>query len=403
MSIHRSPIASILHRSISLWGILVLACSALSLAGCSDAPDDSSPKSTATSNANNVAPKSDPTTTAAATDASSTSSSSKPGAAGNESVADATKAPVTTTEPATTDAPAATATAPAEPAAAKPAKATRAPIYVEEANGKELIAAALKRAQRDHKHVLIEWGGNWCGWCYKLHDVFHKDSVVHPIVHEEYELVLIDQGKNHDLMLEYGGADRQYSFPHLTVLDSSGAVLTNQETGSLEEGPQHDPKLVADFLHKWTPEKQDAEQLLTNALTTAGNEKKAVLVRVGSPYCGWCTILSQFMQDHQSVFATDYVDLKIDTMRMVNGEQVASRLEPKGAGGIPWMVILDPSGKTLATSIGPGGNIGYPYQPEEIEHFATMLKATKNRMTDAEMESIVADLNAYRVARETKK
>lgn len=190
--------------------------------------------------------------------------------------------------------------------------------------------------------------------------------MVHPVIHEEYELVLIDQGKNKELMLEYGGADRQYSFPHLTVLDASGAVLTNQETGSLEIGPKHDPKLVAEFLQKWMPEKQDAEQLLTNALTTAGNEKKAVLVRVGSPYCGWCTILAQFMQDHQAVFATDYVDLKIDTMRMTNGQQVASRLEPNGAGGIPWMVILDSSGKTLATSLGPGGNIGYPYQPEEL-------------------------------------
>lgn len=32
-----------------------------------------------------------------------------------------------------------------------------------------------------------------------------------------------------------------------------------------------------------------------------------------------------------------------------------------------------------------------------------MLKATKNRLTDADIEAIVSDLNAYRVARETKK
>lgn len=382
-----------IHRSLV---VLVLTWTAFSLPGCSDAPEESRPSSTASSEPTGGAPKSDASASTAA------SASSAPSAAGAVSSADAAKASVTPPEPASAEAPA-SPTASGEATTAKPAKAARSPIYVEEANGKELIAAALKRAQRDHKHVLIEWGGNWCGWCYKLHDVFHKDSVVQPIIHEEFELVLIDQQKNNDLMLEYGGADRQYSFPHLTVLDSTGAVLTNQETGSLEEGPQHDPKLVADFLQKWMPAKQDAEQLLTNALATAGKDQKAVLVRVGSPYCGWCTILSQFMQDHQSVFATDYVDLKIDTMRMVNGEQVASRLEPQGAGGIPWMVILDPSGKTLATSIGPGGNIGYPYQPEEIEHFVTMLKTTKNRLTDAEIEAIVADLNAYRTARETKK
>lgn len=363
-------------------------------AGCSDAPDAKSDKPADVTRTPAGSPQPDRTPAPAA--ASETSDASP--------VTDAAASPAepmpVASQPVPASAPAEAAAAPDAP---KTTKAAREPIYIEESNGKELIAAALKRAQRDHKHVLIEWGGNWCGWCYKLHDVFHKDAVVHPIIHEEYELVLIDQGKNKELMLEYGGADRQYSFPHLTVLDASGAVLTNQETGSLEIGPKHDPKLVAEFLQKWMPEKQDAEQLLTNALTTAGNEKKAVLVRVGSPYCGWCTILAQFMQDHQAVFATDYVDLKIDTMRMTNGQQVASRLEPNGAGGIPWMVILDSSGKTLATSIGPGGNIGYPYQPEEIEHFVSMLKATKNRLTDADIEAIVSDLNAYRVARETKK
>ncbi len=46
----------------------------------------------------------------------------------------------------------------------------------------------------------------------------------------------MDSGPNKTLMLEYGGKDRQYSFPHLTVLDEQGKVLTNQERGSLEEG-----------------------------------------------------------------------------------------------------------------------------------------------------------------------
>ena len=289
-----------------------------------------------------------------------------------------------------------------EPVVTEPSKPKREPIYVEEGNGKELIAAALKKAQRDHKHVLIEWGGNWCGWCYKLHDVFHNDAAVHPIVHEEFELVLIDSGKNKDLMLEYGGKDRQYSYPHLTVLDEQGAVLTNQETGSLEEGPKHDPQLVSEFLSKWVPEKVDAEQLLADALMKAAAEDKCVLVRVGTPYCGWCNVLAQFVQDHESLIATDYVDIKIDTMRMTNGEQAAARLAPGESGGVPWMVILDSSGKELASSLGPDGNIGYPYQPNEIAHFITMLRDTRTRLTDADLDSIAADLNAYRDEREAK-
>jgi thioredoxin-related protein len=326
--------------------------------------------------------------------ATGTGCSDAPASADSTATQPATAASVATLETAPT-----TAAAPAE---TKPAAAARTPIYIEESNGRELIAAALKRAQRDHKHVLIEWGGNWCSWCYKLHDVFHNDSAVQPLVHEEFELVLIDQGKNNELMLEYAGQAGVTGFPHLTVLDASGVVLTNQETGSLEIGPQHDPQRVSGFLQKWLPAKQDAEQLLTAALATANTEQKAVLVRVGSPYCGWCTVLSTFMQEHEAVFATDYIDLKIDTLRMTNGEQVAGRLQPEGADGIPWIVILDASGKTLATSIGPEGNIGYPYQPQEIAHFITMLRSTCKRLSETDLESLAADLTAYRVAREAR-
>jgi thioredoxin-related protein len=283
-----------------------------------------------------------------------------------------------------------------------PAKAIREPIYIEEANGKELIAAALKIAQRDHKHVLVEWGGNWCGWCYKLHDVFHNDPEVQPIIHEEFVLVLVDSGPNKDLMLEYGGKDRQYSYPHLTVLNEHGSVLTNQETGSLEEGPKHDPKLVSAFLHKWMPQKLDAEKVIAEACATAAKEDKRVLVRVGTPYCGWCTVLAQFVQDHSELFGIDYIDVKIDTQRMLNSDSALARFETKKSGGVPWMVILDSNGKELASSFGPEGNIGYPYQPNEIKQFIAMLRDSRQRSTDDDLAKLEADLNAYRENREKR-
>lgn len=136
-----------------------------------------------------------------------------------------------------------------------PEKKPRDPIYIEEANGEQLLAAAVEKAKSDGKHVLIEWGGNWCGWCYKLHDVFHENDVVHPILEESFELVLIDSTKNRELMQTYGGKDRQFSYPHLTVLDADGQVLTNQNTGPLEEGSNHDPVKVAEFLKTWAPKR----------------------------------------------------------------------------------------------------------------------------------------------------
>jgi len=145
--------------------------------------------------------------------------------------------------------------APSPPAPEGAAKANREPIYDPQADAPALIAAAVKRARHDHKHVLIEWGGNWCGWCYKLHDVFKQDEKVSPIVYQEFELVLIDSNSNTELMHRYGGKERQYSFPHLTVLDDNGMVLTNQNTEPLEEGSGHSREKVAEFLSTWSPKK----------------------------------------------------------------------------------------------------------------------------------------------------
>ena len=375
---------------------------AMLFSGCSDSPEVDLGKasdqqaSPETTSGTTSADATDPQTTASAADIA-TADLPVANATSTESVAMSTIA-LTPAEPAAAD-----SLNGSVPDVVEIPKSKREPIYIEEANGKELIATAMKEAQRDHKHVLIEWGGNWCGWCFKLHDVFHKDAAVRPIVHEEFVLVLIDQGKNKDLMLEYGGADRQYSYPHLTILDEQGSVLTNQETGSLEEGSNHDPKLVTAFLNQWTPEKIDAEALLADALKKAADEKKNVMVRVGTPYCGWCNILASFMQDHESLLSRDYVDIKIDTMRMVNSEQVASLLAPQKNGGVPWMVLLDPSGKELSSSFAPDGNIGYPYQPEEIAYFISMLRSTRTNLTDDDLQTIAADLNAYRETQEAKR
>lgn len=282
------------------------------------------------------------------------------------------------------------------------AKPKREPIYQEESNGKELIAAAVDRARLEGKHVLIEWGGNWCGWCYKLHDVFHNDKLVAPIVAEEYELVLVDCRSNDELMRSYGGKDTQYAYPHLTILDAEGKVLTNQETGSLEIGPKHDPEKVAAFLKKWQPEQADAEELLAAALRQASDEDKRVLVHVGNPYCGWCKVLTKFLDDHKAILGRDYIDLRVDVMRMEHGVEVAERYLPAGSQGDPWMVILDASGKVVANSVGKDGNIGYPLRKGEIDDFLSMLTATKQRLSDADLKQIRADLTAYRVERDKR-
>ena len=57
----------------------------------------------------------------------------------------------------------------------KPAKPS---VYDEKADARADLKAALARAQKENKRVLVQWGANWCGWCIKLHDVFKSDKEI---------------------------------------------------------------------------------------------------------------------------------------------------------------------------------------------------------------------------------
>src|SRR5271157_4027090 len=41
---------------------------------------------------------------------------------------------------------------------------------------------ALDVAAREHKHVLLQFGANWCGWCHKLHTLFDTDKQIGEIL-----------------------------------------------------------------------------------------------------------------------------------------------------------------------------------------------------------------------------
>jgi thiol:disulfide interchange protein len=79
-------------------------------------------------------------------------------------------------------------TQPGAKPAAKPAKAEVA-IYDESADAQKLIDAALARAKKENRRVLVQWGGNWCGWCKLLHAKFQSDPAIRKELSYEYDVV----------------------------------------------------------------------------------------------------------------------------------------------------------------------------------------------------------------------
>lgn len=280
----------------------------------------------------------------------------------------------------------------------KPAKTDKAEvkIYDEKADGKALIENALSSAKRENRRVLIQWGGNWCHWCVLLHKRFQTDPDLSKTLRYEYDVVHVDS-KNTELMKSYNATPKA-GVPYLTVLDADGKVLTNQETDvfeTKEEGKNgHDPKKLLEFLVKNQAKPKNAAEVLSTALAEAEKSGRMVFLHFGAPWCGWCHKLDAWLlrTDVAPIFGKDYVDVKIDNDRMTCAKEIFVKYNKDTNSGIPWFVILDPTGKTLATSDAGKSNIGFPYEPNEIEHFVKMLNETRKRLTDEDVKALKVSL-----------
>jgi thiol:disulfide interchange protein len=284
---------------------------------------------------------------------------------------------------------------------AKVAQEKKSPdFYDEKADAKQLISAAAARAKKENRRVLIQWGGNWCVWCHRLHDLCASDAGLSKELLYEYDIVYVDSlkgDKNVELAASYGADLKKNGVPFLTVLDGDGKVIANQETGALEkeiDGKKgHDPKLVMEFLKKHQVEYLKAGDLFDRAMARAKAEDKRLFLHFGAPWCHCCKQLDAWLgtPDVAALLTKDFIELKIDVDRTIGGNDLLKRYRSEDSG-IPWFVLLDAQGNALAESGEGKKNIGFPSKPDEIEVFASMLDKARVRLTPNDVEALKRSL-----------
>lgn len=125
-------------------------------------------------------------------------------------------------------------------------------LYKANANAAQDIRQALAAAGRQHKNVLLDFGGNWCIDCHVLDNAFHQPRIA-PLLNSNYVLVHVDVGKydkNLDLAKKYH-VNLEKGVPSLAVLDALGKVL--YATGDFERARMMSEDDVIQFLDKWKP------------------------------------------------------------------------------------------------------------------------------------------------------
>src|SRR5581483_7352223 len=114
------------------------------------------------------------------------------------------------------------------------------------------IRAALDRANKSHKNILLIFGADWCYDCHVLEKAFQRSDVA-PVLRTNYEIVRVDIGENNknlDIAAQFG-VNLERGVPAIAVLSSDGKLLYSQRNGEWERARALGLEDLIGLLNKW--------------------------------------------------------------------------------------------------------------------------------------------------------
>jgi thiol:disulfide interchange protein len=127
----------------------------------------------------------------------------------------------------------------------------------------QAVANAMAEARKTGKHVLLNFGADWCRECRILEKTFAEPDVAR-FLHANFVTVSVPVG---DMVgLNYAGANvelvRRYGvfttkenagIPSIVILDSAGNVIARTDAGEWRREPAVQPENVLRDLKRWAP------------------------------------------------------------------------------------------------------------------------------------------------------
>ena len=127
-------------------------------------------------------------------------------------------------------------------------------LYDPSLDGMKQINEAVALAKASNKHVLIQYGGNWCGWCIKFDAFCKADTEISQVINDNYIPVKLnyDQTNKNSAANDYLGNPTRFGFPVFIILDGKGKPIHIQDSALLEEDQGYSKKKVLGFFKNWT-------------------------------------------------------------------------------------------------------------------------------------------------------
>ncbi len=111
--------------------------------------------------------------------------------------------------------------------------------------------AALQLARQTERRVLIEVGGNWCGWCLQLDKFLRETPRIAEQLHRHFVVLKVNVSEKNDNAEFMAGFPKPLGYPHIYIAEADGTILFSKDTAQLLENSRYSASRFEQFIDKW--------------------------------------------------------------------------------------------------------------------------------------------------------
>ncbi len=142
-----------------------------------------------------------------------------------------------------------------KPVAKKPAKVFTREKFDPKRDPKADLATAIKTATKTGKRIILDVGGEWCGWCVHMDKFVFRNKALDKLLKANFVWIKINMSPENENVAFLREYPEIIGYPHLFVLDKAGKLIHSQDTVALEKKETYDLAKFNEFLKLWSPQK----------------------------------------------------------------------------------------------------------------------------------------------------
>lgn len=114
---------------------------------------------------------------------------------------------------------------------------------------------AIALAQKTHRRILIEVGGNWCKWCHVMDRFFTNNPDIHSKLHQAFVILKINVSDENDNQAFLSSFPRPLGYPHMYISETNGELLASKDTAEFMADGKYSRQKFLQFINHWAIKK----------------------------------------------------------------------------------------------------------------------------------------------------